>query len=210
MKIINSKGIIDRRFTPYPCFIQLCEAETIKTEQYCSIYGYVLEGTVEFKGKTVYNNHYFNCTTTESIDIKISGKAALITRLGFIGQESIGGPIEDKGRLCYIDGCSDSLLIYPPRMGDPSLNILYFPTNINQTFHIHPSVRMGMVIKGEGICATNDGEQSLKLGDIFCIDIMERHRFCTVDSEMTVIAFHPDGDWGPTDHSHSMINRTYI
>jgi len=39
---------------------------------------------------------------------------------------------------------------------------------------------------------------------------MENHRFRTVDSTMTVIAFHPDGDWGPTDHTHTMINRTYI
>jgi hypothetical protein len=27
---------------------------------------------------------------------------------------------------------------------------------------------------------------------------------------MRVIAYHPDGDWGPTDENHTMLNRTYI
>ena len=30
-----------------------------------------------------------------------------------------GGPVEPKGRLRYIDGCSDTVLASPPRLGDP-------------------------------------------------------------------------------------------
>jgi hypothetical protein len=29
-------------------------------------------------------------------------------------------------------------------------------------------------------------------------------------SSLDVIAFHPDSDWGPTDGTHPMLNRTYL
>ena len=45
---------------------------------------------------------------------------------------------------------------------------------------------------------------------MFCIEEREVHRFSTSNEEMVVLAFHPDGDWGPTDHNHTMLNRTYI
>ena len=124
------------------------------------------------------------------------------------------GWVEKQGRLSYIDGCTDSLLIYPPRQGDPSLNFLNFPAGIDQTKHLHPSVRFGCVIAGNGISDVwvNGKVESHKLatGVNFCLEENEQHRFKTVDSSMTVIAWHPDGDWGPTDHNHTMLNRTYI
>ena len=53
-----------------------------------------------------------------SEDQWIAGNSSFVTftRLGYLGQFVIGGPVENSGRLCYIDGCSDSLLIYPPRL----------------------------------------------------------------------------------------------
>ena len=27
---------------------------------------------------------------------------------------------------------------------------------------------------------------------------------------MDVIAYHPDSDWGPTDETHPMVNRTFV
>jgi hypothetical protein len=44
----------------------------------------------------------------------------------------------------------------------------------------------------------------------FCLEEQELHRFRTKNNEMRIIAFHPDGDWGPTDENHVMINRTYV
>ncbi len=74
------------------------------------------------------------------------GQGIVITRLGYKGMFSIGGPIEPEGRLLYINGCRDSLLIPPVVKGDPCLNALYFPAGINQTQHTHPSMRIGMVV----------------------------------------------------------------
>ncbi len=38
----------------------------------------------------------------------------------------------------------------------------------------------------------------------------EVHRFKTGPEPMTIVALHPDSDWGPTDEAHPMINRTDI
>jgi quercetin dioxygenase-like cupin family protein len=129
---------------------------------------------------------------------------------GFVGQQVGGVKVEKKGRLKYIDGCTDSVLIPNPKLGDPVLNHLHFPAGIDQTFHTHPSIRLGIVLRGNGVASFPDGEHALATGDIFCLEVGERHRFRTPDEGMDIIAFHPDSDMGPTDEDHPMINRTII
>lgn len=139
-------------------------------------------------------------------------KLFLVCKLGYKCQNVIGW-VEEQGRLCYIDGCTDSLLIYPPRLGDPSLNFLHFPAGITQTKHLHPSIRIGCVISGQGSSDIWTGEKQetipLVAGQNFCLEENEQHRFKTTDLSMSIIAWHPDGNWGPTDHDHPMLNRTY-
>ena len=122
----------------------------------------------------------------------------------------IGGPVEPKGRLKYIDGCTDSLLIAPVKMGDPCLNLLYFPPGIDQTPHTHPSDRIGVVFSGRGECETPEGIIPLEPGVMFRIPYEGNHKFRTFDREMRVIAYHPDSDFGPQDENHPMINRTIV
>ena len=114
------------------------------------------------------------------------------------------------GRLRYIDGCSDTLLACPPLLGDPCLNHLHFPKGTLQTQHTHPSVRLGVVARGEGACETPDGTTPLVSGLIFAIPAGGEHGFLTADSSMDVVAYHPDSDWGPTDEDHPMLNRTWV
>ncbi len=122
-----------------------------------------------------------------------------------------GGPIEPKGRLRYIDGCSDSLLCAPPRKGDPCLNHLHFPGGIDQTEHTHPSLRAGIIARGEGACCTPDGETRLTRNLIFVIPAAALHRFRTDQGQsMDVVPYHPDSDYGPTDEEHPMVNRTLV
>jgi mannose-6-phosphate isomerase-like protein (cupin superfamily) len=99
---------------------------------------------------------------------------------------------------------------WPPRKGDPSLNHLSFPAGVRQSFHIHPSIRLGVVANGSGFACFADREMPLTAGTLFCIEERELHRFRTEDQRLDVIAFHPDGDWGPTDQDHPMLNRTYL
>lgn len=115
------------------------------------------------------------------------------------------------GNLSYIDGCSNSNLIDPPRSGDPCLNYLYFPAGIDQTFHTHPSVRIGFVLFGNGVSSIYDQEFSLNTGDIFILDRHTKHRFRTsTTSPMSLVAFHPDSEDGPRDEFNPMKARTYI
>ncbi len=158
---------------------------------------------------------YFSVPNSFSIS---GGCGFMTTRLGYQGTFMVGGAIEQRGRLLYIDGCSDSLLIPPVIKGDPCLNYLHFPPHIGQTRHTHPSLRVGMIAKGRGCCvvpSNEDGTGSdvtipLTVGHIFIIPTNGHHSFFTDDSEMDVIAYHPDSDTGPTHDDHPMINRTIV
>ncbi len=126
-------------------------------------------------------------------------------------QRLIGGPIEEAGRLKYIDGCTDSLLVPPVKFGDPCLNALYFPPKTNQTQHTHPSLRAGLVVRGQGMCHTPEANTPLFPGVCFIIETDCLHYFSTpANDEMAVVAFHPDSDMGPKDDDHPMVNRTIV
>lgn len=189
-----------------------------------NLYGFVTEGTylIESDGREwlLGAGDFFSIKTdtknkTTAKKISDEGQMFWILRYGFQGINIIGQS-EDHGRLSYIDGCTDSLLIMPPRLGDPCLNYLHFPMGIDQTQHLHPSIRMGIVIGGKGEAFQKpDGkrtgwEEDLSKGMMFCLEEGEIHSFRTAENFMDIIAYHPDSDFGPTDTNHPMLNRTYI
>lgn len=127
------------------------------------------------------------------------------------GLNSMGGPIEEKGRLRYIDNCTDTILYSPPVKGDPCLNFLHFPAEVTQSAHFHPTSRCGIVVSGLGTCEVGEASYTLNPGKIFYLPADASHRFCTPkDSFLNVITFHPDSDYGPTHEIHPMINRTWF
>lgn len=214
-------NFIDQTDSMYPSLGYLIHAgQNTKFPEYTkfsSVYGYSFGNsklTVNNKNIELTAGQYFSFFVGDSeISVTTDASIFLVIRLGYKCQDTVGW-VEKTGRLSYIDGCTDSLLIYPPRQGDPSLNLLHFPAGINQSRHLHPSVRIGCVVNGFGVSDVWHGEtveeNTLSTGEIFCLEENELHRFRTVDSPMTVIAWHPDGDWGPTDHNHTMLNRTYL
>jgi len=175
-------------------------------------FGYVFEGQCTLRcdaGEfTLGAGMYFSIPGGGSVSGR--GKGIAMARLGCRGFFQIGGPIEATGRLKYIDGCTDSLLIPPVMLGDPCLNQLYFPPGIDQTQHTHPSMRVGMVVNGSGVCITPRETIPLNPGQVFVIPANGLHSFRTDESPMTVIAYHPDSDFGPTHENHPMINRTMV
>lgn len=138
------------------------------------------------------------------------GEGLVISHSKQMGFFLLGGPIEKKGRLKYIDGCTDSLLIPPILVGDPCLNLLHIPARTQQTAHTHPSVRMGMIVAGAGVCRTPQRSFKLKAGLCFVLPAECEHSFHTEHSDLRVIAYHPDSDSGPTHQNHPMVNRTYV
>lgn len=176
-------------------------------------FGYV------WKGKTILNSPTSGVFTLKSgMYFSLPGSGTLlgdgqgivITRLGYQGVFSIGGPVEANGRLRYIDGSSDNLLIPPVLKGDPCLNALYFPPGIKQTMHLHDSIRVGMIVSGQGECITPNEIISLEPGQVFVIPTNSLHSFQTTDKLMVCIAYHPDSNYGPTHENHPMILKTIV
>lgn len=128
----------------------------------------------------------------------------------FVGFNHIGGPVESTGRLKYINGCTDSLLIGPPVVGDPCFNLLHFPKHTDQTMHTHPSLRCGITIAGRGVARFPDGSVPLEPGMCWFLETGGQHAFYTDDSELLVTAWHPDTDTGPNHHDHPMLNKTIV
>ncbi len=174
-------------------------------------FGYVVSGEATITtAHSIYQlsaGHYFALPP----GCEVSGGTGFITRHGdFLPLTQIGGPIESSGRLRYISGCTDTLLIPPPRLGNACLNALYFPPDTDQQTHTHPSIRIGVVASGSGRAILPGRSEPLNVGDIFVIFPDSNHSFRTTDQPMTVIAYHPDSDFGPRDDDHPMINRTIV
>lgn len=139
-----------------------------------------------------------------------AGRGIVLSRHDEQGLFMLGGPIEDTGRLRYIDGCTDSLLIPPVIRGDACLNLLHIPPYTHQTQHTHPSLRAGVIVRGRGRCITPSRSVDLVPGCVFVIPADSLHSFHTEDQPLLVIAFHPDSDCGPTHEDHPMVNRTIV
>jgi hypothetical protein len=210
MDITSEVGVIDKTDTMYPCTLHKIEGKQEFEVPACSsVYGIVLHGTMTIDQKILTEREYF-CITGDGRTLYIDGTVGLIVRHGFRGQNTVGGPIEKTGRLCYVDNCSDSVLVYPPRQGDSMMNLLSFAPEVVQRWHLHPSIRLGIVVEGHGIAESRTtGTHKIEPGMVFCMNEREVHRFITTDSVLNIISFHPDGDWGPTDDNHAMLNRTY-
>lgn len=160
--------------------------------------------------KPLMAGEYFATSLGAKLRIDPGSMVFCVQHSGFLGIPLVGGPIEPRGRLRYIDGCSDTLLVSPPRRGDPCLNHLHFPPGVKQTRHVHPSLRAGTIARGTGWCVTPAGSVELRPGTVFLISPDAEHAFETADQSMDVIAFHPDSDCGPEDEDHPMINRTLV
>lgn len=175
-------------------------------------FGYVFSGAATLHSASgVFDlkaGMYFSACGTAAIMGR--GEGIVISTPRYKAFFQLGGPVEQTGRLNYIDGCTDSLLLPPIVKGDPCLNLLCFPPHITQTPHTHPSKRVGMVISGRGFCRTNNGLLDLTPGQVFVIPEDETHSFITQDESMRVIAYHPDSDFGATHQDHPMINRTIV
>ncbi len=139
-----------------------------------------------------------------------AGRGMVISRPGYRGLWQIGGPLEVEGRLRYIDGCTDTLLVSPPRLGEACLNHLHIPPHTNQSPHTHPSERIGVILRGTGECRTPDGAFPLRPGMGWRIPTGSLHSFYTQEESLDVVAWHPDSDFGPTDENHPMRNKTLL
>jgi len=225
----------------YPIkYYNYIDGKGFEPKEDCSYYGFVYKGVYAlYRQKAIEayisDGMYFSINglfelkalyKSSAVIIEVHHTKGIYPANKYKAMYNVGGPIEEEGRLKYIDGCTDSLLISPVKFGDPCLNHLHFPKNIVQTAHTHPSHRIGIVAKGNGECITPFGNLPLTKGMIFVIKEWDgityskgidgkdyevgNHCFSTFDETMDVIAFHPDSDFGAKDEFHPMINRTIV
>jgi hypothetical protein len=191
--------------------------ENIVIEDVGGCFGYLNKGFM----KLLYNNieltieegFYFSIPTGFKI-IEISNQYQFGLWVQKDYKASIqSGYVENDGRLNYIDGCKDSMLIQPIKKGNPCLNALYMPKGVNQTEHIHPSLRSGFIINGGAKCEQEKEVYNLVDGQMFILGKDVKHKFRTDFSDfikLKLVAFHPDSDFGAEDENHPMINRTIV
>lgn len=210
---IGSSGVLfDLRKNQHPAIVSGWTNSRLESEGELTHFGFVgsgsaslacTNGTFELKA-----GMYFALPGEGAVEG--SGRGFVVSLVDYQGLFQLGGPVERTGRLRYIDGCSDTLLIAPPKLGDPCLNLLHIPPHTNQTAHTHPSIRVGMVLDGEGFCRTPDNEVRLEPGLVFVIQTDGLHSFHTAEKSLRIVAWHPDSDFGPTDETHPMVNRTLV
>jgi quercetin dioxygenase-like cupin family protein len=174
-----------------------------------SAYGYCVRGGTALIGArtvTLLDDGFFSTPGPATLTV---ASAVIAVRHGF-SCLTLFGLLERRGRLAYIDGCSDTLLIAPPVLGDPCVNYLHMPAGTRQSMHSHPSVRAGIIVGGTGWCVTPTGRQPLREGQVFILARGELHCFHTDEAAMHIVVYHPDSDFGPMPHGHPMINKTIL
>ena len=173
---------IDATKSMYPSDLIALKTSWYDNDQARTVYGFVVTGaaTVDLDGMraVLKAGDYFVCPDKLEVQPHPDSLVVVIRRFGFRGMIQLGR-IEQRGRLSYIDGCSDTLLVMPPRLGDPCFNHLHFPPTIVQTQHTHPSIRLGMVIGGAGTAFGPGWEKPLLPGAVFLLEEQELHSFRT-------------------------------
>jgi quercetin dioxygenase-like cupin family protein len=207
-----SSGIaLDLSADGHPTLVRHLAGGAADLDPAATHYGMVTAGSCtlhdSYSSHTLRAGMFFVCPGSCSVEC---GNMLIVSILNYVGLWQIGGPLEPLGRLKYIDGCTDTLLVSPPRLGEPCLNHLHIPPNTSQSQHTHPSVRIGVILRGSGECRTSEGVCPLTAGMAWYIPTGCLHSFYTSDDSMDVIAWHPDSDFGPTDENHPMVNRTIL
>ncbi|QDV47127.1 Cupin domain protein [Stieleria neptunia] len=208
----QTRPLCDLSDSSFPAVLYGWKDEGLTLQSDATHYGFVQRGRAVLK----LGGHDFQLTpgmyfsAAGECRLEGSGSGFVASRIGYRGLFQLGGPIEATGRLRYIDGCSDTLLISPAVKGDPCLNLLHIPPHTRQTAHTHPTVRFGIIVGGQGVCRSPNQDLALQPGDIFSIRPEGIHSFNTTHDSLLVIAWHPDSDCGPTHGDHPMINRTVI
>ena len=210
---IEDGTLLDLSESPHPTVVRGARGCTTTLPGNETHYGIVVDGEVAISddhGTLNLGAGMFFCVPGPAAIDATVGAALCIGRVGTHAMRQFGGPIESYGRLRYIDGCTDTLLVCPGRLGEPCLNHLHIPPGTRQSRHTHPSELIGVILRGRGECRTPSGTWALEPGMAWRIPTGCLHSFFTTDHSLDVIAWHPDSDFGPTDEDHPMRNRTLL
>ncbi|ERN42066.1 AraC-like ligand binding domain protein [Rubidibacter lacunae KORDI 51-2] len=203
---ISSGNVLD------DVFVQTWNGESISLDENASHFFIVLSGDlfVAYEGKEIHLTKTWYGVLPGALRVSGNGSALIVSSLNYISIPLFGGPLEEHGRLRYVDGCTNSLLLAPPVLGEPCLNFLNLPAGTYQTPHTHPTIRVGMIVSGNGGCGTVEERLVFEPGSVFIIPPDTLHSFQTDDENIRIILFHPDSVVGPTHDNQTMLNNTFV
>ena len=134
---------------------------------------------------------------------------------GFMGSP-VTASLSEGTVLPYVNGCSTRQLIYPQRIGDPTLQFLKIPAySKEQAHHIHWTVRVVYILKGLGESIVGmEGKSvsvTLKEGMVCILEPMCPHHFETPHGKsIEVVPLHVFSSAGAAETNHPMFNGTYL
>ena len=144
----------------------------------------------------------------------VSKKCATIIR-GFMASP-ITASLNESTVLPYVNGCSTRQIIYPQRLGDPTLQYLKIPAySKEQAHHIHSTARVVYIRKGKGISIVGmEGRSTnsiLEEGMVCILQPMCPHHFETpYNQHLEVVPLHVFSSVGHLESSHPMFNGTHL
>ncbi len=202
--------------SPFPIILRIWRSSVVELPDTGTHFGFVYQGYSHLSSHDQVEEPYrllsgmYFCLPGKGTILGEQSSGIVVTRTDYRGMFNLGGSIEKQGRLAYIDGGTSSLLIPPIILGDPCLNAMYLPSQIDQTFHSHPSDRIGIIVAGRGTLETPQTVIPVESGTIFQIPANQHHKFRTTENALTLVVFHPDSDAGFTHQSHPMLQRTMV
>lgn len=134
---------------------------------------------------------------------------------GFMGSP-VTASLKEGTVLPYVNGCSTRQIIYPQRLGDPTLQFLKIPAySKEQAHHIHSTARVVYILNGSGdsIVGMEGKSTTVKLeaGMVCILEPMCPHHFETPHGEhLEVVPLHVFSSVGSIESSHPMFNGTHL
>jgi quercetin dioxygenase-like cupin family protein len=209
---ISVSETFDFEHDSHPARVRVWTGAPLALEMDASHYIVVYSGlaTINYDGGAFALRPGYYGVIPGAVEVTGNGQALIVSSLNYQAMALFGGPLEERGRLRYVDNCTNSLLLSPPVRGEPCLNFLRLPSATAQTPHTHPSLRVGLVFSGHGRCETPHGMLDLVPGTVFIIPPGAKHSFQSDKEDLRIVIYHPDSDSGPTHSDHTMLNRTFI
>ncbi len=127
--------------------------------------------------------------------------------------ENKSSEILTRTNLPYVNGCSTKQVFAPERPGDPTLQILNIPPHSSeQVHHVHSTVRVVHVLKGEGVSVVGmdarHAREELHPGKTVILEKFSPHHFETGEQGLTVLPLHVFSSV-PSEFSHPMFHGTH-
>ncbi len=191
---------------------------------------YESDSTQQYYFKTYIGNHEIDVAFGDSVyyisDDKneayvkkgpciINSKHCATLIRGYMGSP-VTASLKEGTVLPYVNGCSTRQIIYPQRLGDPTLQFLKIPAySKEQAHHIHSTARVVYVLRGSGesIVGMEGKSTTVKLeeGMVCVLEPMCPHHFETPHGEhIEVVPLHVYSSTGALETVHPMFNGTHM